>query len=449
MSRGIKVFYAATIAGLPTSTGFNQPDDPQLGDYCLIKSDLNSPTPRPIDYGTVESFLASDNFQARVYVWNALEAWEETTNYTFTDEDIIANVTKIRKAHMQDIRNVIKVIQDYKLNKYGDFYYNTHDYTNAVMYWGRDTDLARIYFGDNGSDNQFLTVEFGNNRSSEAGDRVRFMYRDGNLIFDPILDILGEQVHVYKNMLVSGTTHLVGDTLIDGNLHLVGSATFDTNLYVDKLTTLNGATLINGPTTIQNTLYVRDNATVHTNLLVEGHQQTNGHIEADQYIATDTQLISRVASGTPPLEVASVTVVTNLNADLLDGAHRGDTVDLVPTNNGILQGDGNEIDPRYGTAKHRVGSGLNAHMLDGYHIQDVIDQIASVTYNGTSYIDAGGHQDGLALQVKIDGTNYFVPSSSRANGVCHSSCHASCHGSCHCFRMCHMYIDEAFQKERK
>ena len=38
-------------------------------------------------------------------------------------------------------------------------------------------------------------------------------------------------------------------------------------------------------------------------------------------IRTDTQLISAVASGTPPLSVNSPTLVTNLNADMLDGLH--------------------------------------------------------------------------------------------------------------------------------
>jgi hypothetical protein len=41
-------------------------------------------------------------------------------------------------------------------------------------------------------------------------------------------------------------------------------------------------------------------------------------------IGTDGQLISMVASGTPPLDVQSETLVANLNADLLDGLHAGD-----------------------------------------------------------------------------------------------------------------------------
>jgi len=40
-------------------------------------------------------------------------------------------------------------------------------------------------------------------------------------------------------------------------------------------------------------------------------------------IVTDSQLVSRLATGTAPLQVSSTTVVPNLNADLLDGAHAG------------------------------------------------------------------------------------------------------------------------------
>lgn len=41
-------------------------------------------------------------------------------------------------------------------------------------------------------------------------------------------------------------------------------------------------------------------------------------------IRTDGQLISTAISGTPPLDVQSETMVTNLNADLLDGQHAAD-----------------------------------------------------------------------------------------------------------------------------
>lgn len=42
-------------------------------------------------------------------------------------------------------------------------------------------------------------------------------------------------------------------------------------------------------------------------------------VKADDNIETDAQLVSNVATGTPPLAVVSTTVVPNLNADLLGG----------------------------------------------------------------------------------------------------------------------------------
>jgi hypothetical protein len=65
-----------------------------------------------------------------------------------------------------------------------------------------------------------------------------------------------------------------------------------------------------------------------------------------------TRLISTIVTGTSPLTVASTTVVTNLNADLLDGYHASNATGQVPVSNGT------------------VNTNLNADLLDGYHAAD-------------------------------------------------------------------------------
>lgn len=62
---------------------------------------------------------------------------------------------------------------------------------------------------------------------------------------------------------------------------------------------------------------------------------------------TTGQLISQIATGTQPINVTSTTVCTNLNADMVDGFHAGNSSGQVPVSNGT------------------VNANLNADLLDG------------------------------------------------------------------------------------
>lgn len=77
----------------------------------------------------------------------------------------------------------------------------------------------------------------------------------------------------------------------------------------DGLTTLNGDTTINGALLAGATTVAALSA---TSLAVTNNATVGGTVQG-------TRLISTVATGTAPLTVASTTLVTNLNADLLDG----------------------------------------------------------------------------------------------------------------------------------
>jgi|CXWL01.1.fsa_nt_gi hypothetical protein len=131
-------------------------------------------------------------------------------------------------------------------------------------------------------------------------------------------------------------------------------------------------------------------------------------------IRTDDQLISTVVAGTAPLDVTSNTLVTNLNADLLDGndvsafalaAHTHDGADIV---SGIVTEP--RIDPLIARdaevlpivlAGDGSGSGLDADLLD--------------SLNSTAFAILGGQATGQTLNGGIAaGENLTLDSTSNA-----------------------------------
>lgn len=83
---------------------------------------------------------------------------------------------------------------------------------------------------------------------------------------------------------------------------------------------------------------------------------TNLAIDFADGIVTDNQLVSRVATGISPLQVSSSTLVTNLNADMVDGLH----------SSAFLRRDaGNDVDLRLAQSD---GRGLRFWDADAYKI---------------------------------------------------------------------------------
>lgn len=396
MSRGIKIFYVATSSEKPTKTGGQQ-----TGDYCIVKSDKNSSTPRAISSATANSFSTSDIFQGKEYRWSGT-AWVESENYVFTDDTILPNVTKIRKAHFDDIRSLIKAIQDKKICKYGDLYYNTHDFTNAVLSWSRNTDAAKIYFGDYGEGSQWLTLEFGKDNGS-TGDRIRFAFRNGTT-FDPVFDILSDTIHALKNLTVTGTSIFEGDVTTSAKLHAVGEVTLDTTLTVEGLSTFNGKTTSN------------DGALVRGDLTVEG-----GNIE------TSHQFKSYIPTETPPMTVVSTTKVDNLNADMLDGHHGSEFVlkeDLpdwyteYSTNNDVL--DLSELLPEhYQKLKFLVGTAQSFSMGVKDTLNYTLYDESGSALGGTiklHEVGVGGNITGVILSMGMT-TPFTIPIKPRTKTI--------------------------------
>lgn len=81
---------------------------------------------------------------------------------------------------------------------------------------------------------------------------------------------------------------------------------------------------------------------------------------------------------------------------------------------------------------------LNADMLDGVHLQEILDRMAW-SYDSTEYRDSGQALVGYSIRLTINGQPFFIPASSRSNGVCYTCPYHSKHGSCHWMRMCHSW----------
>jgi hypothetical protein len=112
--------------------------------------------------------------------------------------------------------------------------------------------------------------------------------------------------------------------------------------------------------------------------------EVNGNIKASSFVSTAT-------TGTPPLQVSSTTLVTNLNADLLDGynSSTSSTANTVA----VRDASGNISANRFistvasGTAPLQVSSNtlvtnLNADLLDGYDSSDFARKAENATITG-------------------------------------------------------------------
>lgn len=152
-------------------------------------------------------------------------------------------------------------------------------------------------------------------------------------------------------------------------------------------------------------------------LLAAGSRALTGNWDAGSFKITAQQLESDVATGTAPLVVASTTLVTNLNADYLDGQHG--SYYAVAAN--VLLKDGSvaltsnwdagsfkitaetfESDVATGTAPFTVASttvvtNLNADKLDGYDASDI-------DYSFVSGNDGDTDVTGAQLEELTDGS---------------------------------------------
>jgi len=194
--------------------------------------------------------------------------------------------------------------------------------------------------------------------SSDAVSRsISAFYTDGsstNYLAKSIIYQLTDKIGV-------GITNPTAKLHVGGDLKVDSAATLSNTLTVTGATTLNSDLIVKGNTTLGDS---NDTTTVNGTLSVTGN-------------ITGNQLISTVATGTAPLSVSSTTKITNLNADMVDGYHAGNSSGQVPVSNGTLNTNLNadmvdgynagNLSGQVPVSNGTLNTNLNADMLDGYH----------------------------------------------------------------------------------
>ena len=113
----------------------------------------------------------------------------------------------------------------------------------------------------------------------------------------------------YVTGLISATGNITASGNVSGN-YLLGNGTYITGLSASKI--FNGTSEANIGTT-------NGNANISINGTSNVVVVSSGGVSVTGNVTTSGQLVSTVTTGTAPLAVSSTTVVTNLNAQLLQG----------------------------------------------------------------------------------------------------------------------------------
>jgi len=170
--------------------------------------------------------------------------------------------------------------------------------------------------------------------------------------------------------VTAGSLAVSGNAAVTGNVDVIGNVQIDSDLTVDGDTSLNG-TLI-----------------------------TTGNIDAVNFNATGKmvapQFESNVATGTAPFIVASTTVVTNLNADLIDGY---DTAILAtPSTIAVRDTNGNLFANTYTGNLLQLTGNANVGNLG---VSGVIITTGNIT--GGNIITTGNVEAGVIVTTEITG----------------------------------------------
>ncbi|MEK4008322.1 pyocin knob domain-containing protein [Paenibacillus sp. FSL H3-0333] len=168
---------------------------------------------------------------------------------------------------------------------------------------------------------------------------------------------------------------------------------------------------------------------------LNGNTVVNSNLYDDgTVVKVSSPINSIVATGTAPLQVTSTTVVSNLNADMVDGYHASAASSPGTL---VVQDSNQDITVRRyistvttGTAPLTVASttvvtNLNADMVDGYHLDQDVRKTSNVTFNTVNAAAmASGGRDVLTRAALLpEGTNlnnlivegeYYCPANSSA-----------------------------------
>jgi cytoskeletal protein CcmA (bactofilin family) len=305
----------------------------------------------PGDYASFDDLISSNTYQFRdiaiirpsdynskmaiyQFVYDTSESlypkiikdyqWEDLTtdiNITFTDNDIIPNVTPIRKAHQEDYRSILTFLKNVSVNKYGDFIEGNFDVTNAKLQWNNNKNAAELFL-DSSTNNFRLNI------SKETILNISKVDLDYNYISD-LLALQATGLKVSVDTSINAGLKVTGDTALESNVVLNGNS---------------GTTTINGETTINNNLIVTNKGKINSDLEVDGAVTVEANCTINQglNVGGDTKIHGGLnVDGTvesPKLVANTIDVkksensniVEGFNADMLDGKHLNEIEDEIP-----------------------------------------------------------------------------------------------------------------------
>ena len=173
------------------------------------------------------------------------------------------------------------------------------------------------------------------------------------------------------------------------------------------------------------TRFVNENTAFTDFLLKDGTRELTADWDAGSFKITAEQFESDIATGAAPLIVASTTVVTNLNADLLDGQHgsfyapvstgviaaaaltdekivRGDVASLAVQTSGIGIDDTDNITGVTSLAVGNLRLGvLNASILSRVNNAGLSSILGSNTINTGAMLDFGGQSSPIGASIVL------------------------------------------------
>lgn len=436
MSRGSKVFYIESRLSLPPISSSDGTDTlAQELDLAVVRNheitdQINSSAGVQTDalHKTHHIYqLVRDSSAPYALGWSELDVLNDSHKLIFTDNQIIPNVTKSRKAHIEEIRNFINFIHSTYASRYGSSYYHAHDFTNAQLIWSRDTDRAKIEFKDYGVDKKWLTLFFGDNGAVgdfAGSDRTRIASLDVSNNIKNIVDFMAwcavyyvdcyleENLTVKKNALINLNLTVDGDTLVKGAttltrlvkmlaaLQVIGTSDFSDNavfrkdvecknrLTTEYLTVNTDATFnfdlhvtgtihtsylkaneIESTAISTETINVSKNASVELSLTV-GRDLTVSNLiktmslEAANYVAAyDIRLMGPVLK----YKDKAMIVVSSDGETMLLGA--GSFTEVSGLSD-VFTWNGSDVYTRAYDGHTRDGSGINADMVDDHHVSN-------------------------------------------------------------------------------
>lgn len=368
MSRGSRVFYinsqpdpgsltadiGAQILALYPGT------DVQDGDIAVcVEVAPNSAI--STDY---DSHLESNEiYQYDGASWSVLSNRETV----FSDPNITAHVTKIRRAHMEEPRAFLHFMQRFYGRRYGDTWFNKHDMSGAILAWYSENDYAKAYIANYGADQDYLTFEFGDS----ATDMIRFVNRtpSSNHVVNYILDITGEEIISYVDALFKENVQ------IDGTLYVEGVTTHNEKVIL-RAGDDYGIQWPGGDTKIT------ENGT-ELNLSALG-------VDGKVNLVVPDIHASQVKVGVNIYEnwhAGNMGTGSGLDADLLDGYHLPEIIQMIPILNTFESAE-YDLVPSNATIIHNLGTSpflikcfLRCKTADlGWSVDDEVDM---------TYLDSG------------------------------------------------------------